>query len=321
MNYQQFGNLGFEVSRLSFGASALGGVFRPVDESDAIRAVHTALDSGINYFDVAPSYGATRSETVLGKALKGVPRDSYRISTKVGKNAPGKYGADGFDYTERGILRSLDESRRRIGVDYFDILHLHDIEYQHRVHVESALEEGYPTLERLKQEGRIGAVSFGIYPMDLWHRIVEEFRIDAMLVHNHYCLNDTRALELLPTVNKKGIALINASPFGSGLLSDRDLPEWHPIESSDLEYFVEAKRFCESAGVPIAKLALQFSASNQEIPTTMFSSASPDSVARNIRWLEEPYEGELIDRVRKILSPVADREWDYDAGIERLKSK
>ena len=321
MTYQQFGGLGFEVSRLSFGASALGGVFRTVDEGEAIRAVHAALDSGINYFDVAPAYGATRSETVLGKALKGVSRDRYRISTKVGKNAPGTYGADAFDYSEQGILRSLDESSRRIGVEYFDILHLHDIEYQGRKHVESALDEGYPTLERLKREGRIGAVSFGIYPMDLWHRIVEEFRIDAMLVHNHYCLNDTRALELLPAVKKKRIALINASPFGSGLLSGREPPEWHPIEEPDRAYFAEATRLCESAGVPIAKLALQFSASHPDIPTTMFSSASPDSVARNISWLEEPYEQELIDRVREILAPVADREWDYDVGVDRLKSK
>jgi aryl-alcohol dehydrogenase-like predicted oxidoreductase len=90
VTYQQFGNLGFEVSRLSFGASALGGVFRNVDETEAIRAVHSALDAGINYIDVAPAYGATRSETVLGKALKGVSRDRYFISTKVGKtSAPG----------------------------------------------------------------------------------------------------------------------------------------------------------------------------------------------------------------------------------------
>ena len=321
MTYQQFGNLGFEVSRLSFGASALGGVFRNVDETEAIRAVHSALDAGINYIDVAPAYGATRSETVLGKALKGVSRDRYFISTKVGKtSAPGGYGENVLDYSEQSILRSLDESSSRIGVDYFDIIHLHDIEYQGRAHLESALGEGHATLERLKREGRIGAVSFGIYPMDLWHRIVGEVRIDAMLVHNHYCLNDTRTLELLPAVKEKGIALINASPFGSGLLSGREPPDWHPIEDSDLSYFREATKFCDSEGVSIAKLALQFSASHPDIPTTMFSSASPDSVARNIRWLEDPYETDLINRVREILLPIADTDWDYDAGIDRLKS-
>ena len=91
------------VSRLSFGASSLGGVFRPVDEADAIRAVHAALDCGINYFDVAPAYGGTRSETVLGKALRGVPRDRYYLSTKVGKYTnPAAYGDDTLDYSRRG---------------------------------------------------------------------------------------------------------------------------------------------------------------------------------------------------------------------------
>ena len=85
MKYNHLGKTGLNVSRLSFGASSLGGVFHPVDESEAIAAVHAALDRGINYFDVAPAYGATRSETVLGKALKGVSRDRYYLSTKVGK--------------------------------------------------------------------------------------------------------------------------------------------------------------------------------------------------------------------------------------------
>jgi aryl-alcohol dehydrogenase-like predicted oxidoreductase len=320
VEYRRFGNLGFEVSRLSFGASALGGVFRAVDEGDAIRAVHAALDAGINYLDVAPAYGATRSETVLGKALRGVSRDRYNISTKVGKtHAPGRYGEDSFDYSRQAILRSLDDSRSRTGVDYFDIVHLHDIEYRGRVNVEWALDEGYETLEQLRQDGRIGAVGFGIYPMDLWRRIVDEVRIDAMLTHNHYCLVDTRLVQLLPKIIDKGIALINASPFGSGLLSGREPPEWHPAEESDRKHLAEAMRFCESQNVPIAKLALQFSASNPDIPTTMFSSASADSVNRNVRWLEDEYEGELIERVRDILAPASDKEWDYDAGVDRLK--
>jgi aryl-alcohol dehydrogenase-like predicted oxidoreductase len=128
MQYNPLGNTGLNVSRLSFGASSLGGVFRPVDETQAIRAVHAALDLGINYFDVAPAYGATRSETVLGKALRGVPRDRYYLSTK--------------DYSRQRIRASLDESAGRLGVDYFDIIHIHDIEYQGRRHTEWALAEG-----------------------------------------------------------------------------------------------------------------------------------------------------------------------------------
>lgn len=322
VQYNTFGNLGFDVSRLSFGASSLGGSFRPVDESEAIRAVHAALDAGINYIDVAPAYGATRAEQVLGKALRGVPRERYHLSTKVGKySAPGAYGQDELDYSRDRILTSLEESSRRIGVDYFDVVHIHDIEYQGRRKLDSALSEGYETLLELRDAGRIGGVSFGIYPMDLWHRILDELPIDAMLVHNHYCLNDTRATELLPKAEERGVALINASPFASGLLSGREAPDWHPATEEDRAVFRQATQLCIDAGVPIAKLALQFSAANPRIPTTMFSSASSDSVERNLRWIEEPYEDELIAEVRRVLAPVRDKQWDYDAGIERLQAR
>ena len=104
MRYSILGKTGLKVSRLSFGASALGGVFHPVHETEAIAAVHAALDCGINYFDVAPAYGGTLSETVLGKALRGISRDRYFLSTKVGKyTQPGSYGEDTLDYSRKRI--------------------------------------------------------------------------------------------------------------------------------------------------------------------------------------------------------------------------
>ena len=140
LQYRPLGHTGINVSSLSFGASSLGGVFREVSEAEGIAAVHTALDLGINYFDVAPAYGGTRAETVLGRALRGVPRDGFYLSTKVGKyTSPTSYGEDHFDYSRERIRASLDESARRLGVDYFDIVHLHDIEYEGRRHVEWAL--------------------------------------------------------------------------------------------------------------------------------------------------------------------------------------
>src|ERR1700722_16099378 len=193
MQFNPLGRTGMKVSRLSFGASSLAGVFRTVDENEAIKAVHVALECGINYFDVAPAYGGTVAETVLGKALRGVPRDRYYLSTKVGKyTKPGTYGEDTLDYSRARIRASLDESTARLGVDYFDLIHIHDIEYQDRQHTEWALTEGYDAVQELKREERIGGVSFGIYPMDLWERILSSLPIDAALVHNHYCLNDTQ---------------------------------------------------------------------------------------------------------------------------------
>lgn len=312
MQYNLLGKTGLSVSRLSFGASSLGAVFHPVDETEAIAAVHAALDYGINYFDVAPAYGGTRSETVLGKALRGIDRDRYFISTKVGKYTdPNKYGSDTLDYSRARIRASLDESAARLGVEYFDIIHIHDIEYQNRKHTEWALSEGYDAVQELKREGRIGNVSFGIYPMDLWKRIFASFDIDAALVHNHYCLNDTQLLDLLPVAKQKDIGIVNGSPFASGLLTDRGPAAWHPASAEDRSLFQVAAEFCRSQGTSISRLALQFSSQNPEIPTTLFSTSKPETVRSNVESHEEPYDANLVAEVQKILKPVLDKEWSY----------
>jgi L-galactose dehydrogenase len=312
VKYQELGQTGLKVSKLSFGASALGGVFRAVSESDAIGAVHAALDQGITYFDVAPAYGGTRSETVLGKALKGIARDRFVLSTKVGKyTKPEAYGEDTLDYSRARIRASLDESAARLGTDYFDIIHIHDIEYQDRQHCEWALSEGLEAVHELKREGRIGAVSFGIYPVDLWARILRDYDVDAALIHNHYCLNDTRLLDLLPMAEAKGIGVINASPFASGLLTDRGPPDWHPASASHRTLFAQAAALCQSRGTSISKLAFQFSSQNPDIPTTMFSTADAASVARNVTWFDEAVDSELVSEVQSLLAPVMNKDWTY----------
>jgi L-galactose dehydrogenase len=312
MNYSWLGNTGLKVSRLSLGASALGGVFGAVDEPRAIQAVHVALECGVNYFDVAPAYGGTRAEVVLGKALKGISRGRYFLSTKVGKyTQPGSYGNDILDYSRQRIRQSVDESSSRLGVDYFDLLHIHDIEYQSRKYTEWALSEGHDAVQELKAEGRIGAVSYGTYPTDLWRRILDTTDVDAALIHNHYCLNDTRLLELLPAASKRGIGVINGAPFASGLLTERGASRWHPASDEDRRVFRVAAEFCRSQGACLSQLAIQFASQNPAIPTTLFSSADPESVARNVHWSEEGYDACLLKEVQKILEPVRNKEWTY----------
>lgn len=319
MDYTELGKTGLNVSRLSFGASALGGVFGDIDEADGIRAVHAALDAGINYFDVAPAYGGTVAETVLGKALKGIPRDRYFLSTKAGKyTAPGSYGADVLDYSSSRIRAGLEESLKRLGVDHIDIIHLHDFEYQGGAQTESAFAEGFPTLVALKHEGRVGAVSAGIYPLDLWQRVIAEAPVDAILTHNHYCLNDTRGLELVEPSRAKNIGMINASPFASGLLTGGKVAAWHPANTEERKLFTEAAAFCERQGSSIAKLAFQFSCQQSPFHTTMFSTARSTSLQRNLAWYGEPYDASLLAEVRNILAPVMNHQWNYDAGVDKL---
>jgi L-galactose dehydrogenase len=321
MDYTTLGKTNLKVSRLSFGASSLGGVFRDIDEADGIRAVHAALDAGINYFDVAPAYGGTVAETVLGKALKGIARDRYHLSTKAGKyTRPGAYGADELNYSEARIRTGLEESMARLGVDHIDIVHLHDFEYQHRSKTGQAFSEGFPALVKLKEEGRIGNVSAGIYPLDLWQRVIAEAPVDAILTHNHYCLNDTRGLELVEPCRAKNIGMINASPFASGVLTGGKIADWHPSNPEQRRIFGEAAAFCEKQGTSLAKLAFQFACQDTPFHTTMFSTARTASLERNLAWYGEPCDTALVAEVRKILAPVIDKQWDYDAGVDRLGS-
>jgi len=320
MKYNPLGNTGLNVSRLSFGASALGGVYGNVDEAEGIRAVHTALDLGINYFDVAPAYGGTVAETVLGKALKGIARDRYYLSTKVGKyTTAGGFGKNTFDFSSARIRESLDESAQRLGTDYFDIIHLHDFEYEQRRHTEWALTEGVSTLLELKKEGRIGNISYGIYPMDLWQRIFRELPVDAAMVHSHYSLIDRSALELLPAATARGIGIINAAPFSAGLLSGREAPDWHPVNETERRLLREAAAFCQQRGIPIYQLAIQFSSQHPAFPTTLFSTTRSESVRRNVAWADEPYAAGLVAEVERILAPMMNRQWDYDQGVARFE--
>ncbi len=161
---------------------------------------------------------------------------------------------------------------------------------------------GLDSVHELKREGRIGAVGFGIYPMDLWKRIFSSIDVDAGLVHNHYCLSDTSVLELIPLAKSRQIGIINASPFACGLLTDHGAPEWHPADAHARIVFQSAAEFCRRQGTSIAQLALQFATQNPEIPTTLFSAADPELVRRNVEWHQQPYDPELLTEVRKSYS-------------------
>jgi aryl-alcohol dehydrogenase-like predicted oxidoreductase len=303
---------------LGLGTSALGGVFGEVDEGDALRTVEAAFEVGITFFDTAPAYGATRSEQVLGRALRGVPREAYVLATKVGKTTDAS-GRDAFDYSADGIRRSVDASARRLGVDVLDVVHLHDFEYEGGRHVAAALATGFPTLRQLQAEGRVRAVGAGIYPIDLWKRVLDEVDLDVALVHNHHTLVDVRSYELLPLAAARGVALINAAPFASGLLTGGRPPAWHPAPADVHPRFDAAARLAEAAGVPLPRLALAFAHSEPRLPVTLFGCAHPDVLRRNVAWALEPVDPVLVARVQRVLEPVMNRQWAGGATADAAR--
>ena len=153
MEYREIGRTGMKVSALSFGASSLGSVFRDTRESEAIAAVHTAVEMGMNFIDVSPYYGHYKAETVLGKALREIPRDRYYLSTKVGRY--GKDGVNTWDYSGRRATESVYESMERLGVDHIDLINVHDIEF---ADLHQVVEETLPALVELREKGVVGHV-------------------------------------------------------------------------------------------------------------------------------------------------------------------
>ncbi len=301
MEYRTLGNTGLGLSKLGFGGSPLGGVFRPIDESEGIRAVHTAIDLGVNYFDVAPFYGLTRAETVLGKALHGIPRESVIISTKVGR-----YGGEDFDFSAARVTASVDESLRRLGLDYADIIICHDIEY---VSLDQIINETIPALRRVQETGKVRFIGISGFPLKIFRYVTERTDVDLILSYCHYTLQNTSLAALIPELERKGIGIINAAPLAMGLLTETNLPDWHPATDDLKAWCAAATSYCQERGVNIAELALQFSLSQNVFASTLVGIADPDEIIRNIRWMDEKLDAELLHAVLTILEPVKDQSW------------
>ncbi len=305
MKYNLIGKTGMRVSNLGFGASSLGAVFRSVNEDEAIHAVHAAIDHGINFIDVSPYYGHLKAETVLGKALREIPRDKYYLSTKVGRY--GKDGVNTWDYSAQRATESVYESMQRLNVDYIDLINVHDIEFQASLDggLQKVVDETLPALVALRQKGVVGHVGITDLQPENLRWVVEHSdpgTVETILNFCHYSLNDTLLADSISFFEHRGVGIINASPLSMGLLSSRGTPAWHPAPEALKLACRRAADYCQAQGYPIEKLAIQFSTSlNPQIATTLFSSANPQNVLKNIGYVDEPMDEQLVDEVQRII--------------------
>ena len=293
------------VSNLALGASSLGGVFHSIREDEGVKAVHVAVDNGINFIDVSPYYGHLKAETVLGKALKEIPRARYYLSTKVGRY--GKDGVNTWDYSAKRATESVYESMERLNVDYIDLINVHDVEFQAALPggLQKIVDETLPALVELRRKGVVGHVGItDLQPENLKWIIehAEEGTVESILNFCHYSLNDTLLVDYLGFFEQHGVGVINASPFSMGLLSQRGAPDWHPADRDLRNACARAAAYCEERGYPIDKLAIQFATSqNPRIATTLFSSANPANVLKNIGYVNEPMDEALVTKVQEII--------------------
>jgi aryl-alcohol dehydrogenase-like predicted oxidoreductase len=304
MNYRTLGRTGLELSWLSFGASSLGAEFRSIDLGEAMRSVQVALELGMNFIDSSPFYGRGLSECLLGPALRGVPRDSYYLGTKLGR-----YDLAHFDFSARRVVESVDVSLKRMGTDHLDIILCHDIEF---VDLPQIVDETLPALRKLKEQGKVRFIGVSGYPMHIFRYILDRTELDVVLSYNHYTLQNTMLADLVPYLQSKGVGIMNAAPFSARLLTNAPLPAWHRATPEVRAVCRKASEHCVSRGVDIAQLALQFSLANTDLATCIVGSANPENVRKWVQWSESPLDATLRDEVLAILRPI--HNWFYIEG-------
>jgi aryl-alcohol dehydrogenase-like predicted oxidoreductase len=291
------GKTGLELPVLSFGASSLGQEFRSVQLDEALNSVRVALDCGLNFIDTSPFYGRGMSEVLLGIALRGVPRDSYTLCTKLGR-----YDLGHFDFSAKRVAESVDVSLHRLGTDHLDIILCHDIEF---VPMQQIVDETIPALRKIQQAGKVRFIGFSGYPQKIFRFICDQIDVDCVLSYNQYTLQNTRFVdETVPYLKAKGVGVMNAGPFSARLLTNAPLPAWLKEPENVKAAARAAAAHCAKRGVDIAKLAVQFSCAHPDIATTVAGSANPVNIRNWAHWLSEPLDQELLSEVLNIFAPV-----------------
>ena len=297
MQTRRLGNTDLHLPVLSFGASSLGAEFRHVTLDEALSSVRVALECGLNFIDTSPFYGRGMSEVLLGIALKGVPRESYTLCTKLGR-----YDLAHFDFSAKRVAESVDVSLHRLGTDHLDIILCHDIEF---VPMQQIVDETLPALRKIQQAGKARYIGFSGYPMKIFKFILEQTHVDCVLSYNQYTLQNTRFLdELVPYLKAKGVGVMNAGPFSARLLTQAPLPAWLKEPESVKAAARAAAAHCASKGVDIAQLALQFSIAHADITTTVSGSANPANIRNWAKWAAAPIDRQLLAEVQAIFAPV-----------------
>jgi aryl-alcohol dehydrogenase-like predicted oxidoreductase len=261
---RMLGRTGLKLSALSFGASSLGAEFRSVDIDEAMRAVHVALDLGMNFIDTSPYYGRGMSEVLLGVALRDVPRDRYYLGTKLGR-----YDANHFDFSAKRVEESVDVSLHRMRTNHLDIVLCHDIEF---VEMSQIVEETLPALRKQQQKGKVRFVGISGYPMKVFKYVLERTDLDVILSYNHYTLQNTMLAEIIPLLKQRGVGIMNAAPFAARLLTNQSLPSWHKATEPVRRIARKAAEHAAGRGVDIAQLAVQYSIANPDVATCIVVS-------------------------------------------------
>lgn len=308
MKKRRIGSTALEVTEYSFGGASLGNLYEAVSRDNAMAVLDAAWTSGMRYFDTAPHYGFGLSERRFGDYLRDKPRDSYVLSTKVGRllhpvpqdQVPDLGFVDPlpfrleYDYSYDGIMRSVEFSYARLGLNRIDILYVHDIGvYTHgvdltRVHLGQLLDGGLKALEELKSSGTISAYGLGVNEVEVCLNVMRRAPLDCILLAGRYSLLDRSAeAELIPLCRQTRTSLVIGGVFNSGILATGPKPGAHfdygPAPREVLEKVQAMEGIAAQGGYPLAAAAMQFPLAEPSVATVLIGTAKASSLTRNMK--------------------------------------
>lgn len=301
----EIGTTGLQVSRLGLGGVALSGAPPATDpdqatsEDAAIGLIQRNLALGLKYLDTAPMYGVGQSEVRYGQALRGVARESYVLSTKVGRvlrpdEADSSTLAWEFDFSRQGVLESFEASLERLGIERIDILYIHDPDD----HYQQALTQALPVLYELRAQGRVSAIGAGMNQWEMELQFAKEGEVDCFLLAGRYTLLDQTALPtFLPYCVEHNISVVAGGPYNSGILAvgPREGATFN-YRAASSEMMEKARRIndvCMRYEVPLKAAALQFILAHPAIASVIPGARSVAEVEENIRLVEYPVPADL----------------------------
>ena len=307
MKKRRIGKTALEVTEYSFGGASLGNLYEAVSNENAMATLDAAWSAGMRYFDTAPHYGFGLSERRFGDYLRTKPRDSYVLSTKVGRllkpvpqdQVPNLGFVDPlpfnltYDYSYDGIMRSVEFSYARLGLNRIDILYVHDIGvYTHgieltKIHLAQLLDGGLKALEELKSAGTIAAYGLGVNEVEVCLNVMRRAPLDCILLAGRYSLLDRSAeAELIPLCRDKQTSLVIGGVFNSGILATGPRPGAHfdygPAPQDVLDKVAAMEEIARQGGYPLAAAAMQFPLAEPCVATVLIGSAKASSIERNM---------------------------------------
>jgi D-threo-aldose 1-dehydrogenase len=303
------------VSELSMGCAQLGNLYRAIGGRAARETVDAAWDVGVRYFDTAPHYGLGLSERRLGEALGDRPRDGFVLSTKVGRLLEPVAVVEGFDdegfdvpatyrriwdFSRDGIMRSIEDSLRRMGLDRIDIVYLHDLDN----HFSEVLATGYPALEQLRSEGVVQAIGAGMNQAEMLADLARNTDVDVLMLAGRYTLLEQNPLDdLLPLCERRGISIVVAGVFNSGLLAT-DRPTAHATYNyaeAPPEVLARARQIaevCERHGTTLPAAAMAFPLAHPAVVSVCAGAHSPEQMRRNAELRSARIPDDLWDDLK-----------------------